>query len=96
MSRFLRRIADCAARISPRSENSPTPLTSVDRLIAAHKVFTLLSHVRFVMRDAEDMAKDGDLRAFAPWIGGYVDWLQNELLPELTLSIQKLEAEARQ
>jgi hypothetical protein len=74
---------------------TPTPATDIDRLIAAHKVFTLLSHVRFVMRDAENMSKDGRLGAFAPWIGEHADRLQNDLMRELTFSIKQLEAEAR-
>jgi hypothetical protein len=77
------------------SESLPPTPAPVDRLIAAHKVFMLLSHVRFVMRDAEDIARDAGLGAFAPWIREQADRLQNELLPKLALSIKKLEPEAR-
>jgi hypothetical protein len=67
-----------------------------DPLFAAHEVLKLLSHVRFVMVDAQQQANDGRLGMIARWIGERIDSLDEELLPEVTATVKALEAAARE
>jgi hypothetical protein len=67
-----------------------------DPLFAAHEVLKLLSHVRFVMVDAQQQASDGRLGMIARWIGERIDSLDEELLPELTATVKALEAAAKE